>query len=57
MAGYDREAYWDKVAEEISSRNDLKIIAGDDEPYYRYKRKLFYSYSIPLIAAISQCWK
>ena len=41
MAGYDREAYWDKVAEEISSRNDLKIIAGDDEPYYRYKRKLF----------------
>src|SRR5262249_37066656 len=32
---------WDKVAENISARDDLKIIAGDDEPYYRYKRKLF----------------
>ena len=41
MPGYNKEAYWDKVAEEISSRDDLKIIAGDDEPYYRYKRKLF----------------
>jgi ubiquinone/menaquinone biosynthesis C-methylase UbiE len=41
MAGYNTEAYWDKVAQEIGSREDLKIIAGDDEPYYRYKRKLF----------------
>lgn len=38
---YNPETYWDKVAENIASRNDLNIIAGDDEPYYRYKRKLF----------------
>ena len=38
---YNPEAYWDKVASEIASRSDLKIIAGDDEPYYRYKRRRF----------------
>jgi ubiquinone/menaquinone biosynthesis C-methylase UbiE len=38
---YDREKYWDEVAENITSRTDLRIIAGDDEPYYRYKRKKF----------------
>lgn len=41
MAGYNTEAYWDQVAKEIAGREDLKIIAGDDEPYYRYKRKRF----------------
>ncbi len=25
----------------IKSRGDIKVIAGDDEPYYRYKRKRF----------------
>ena len=38
---YDPETYWDAVAENIDSRQDLKIIAGDDEPYYRYKRRRF----------------
>ena len=38
---YNPETYWDTVAENISSRSDLKIIAGDDEPYYRYKRRRF----------------
>lgn len=38
---YNPETYWDTVAENISSRQDLKIIAGDDEPYYRYKRRRF----------------
>lgn len=38
---YNPETYWDTVAENISSREDLKIIAGDDEPYYRYKRRRF----------------
>jgi ubiquinone/menaquinone biosynthesis C-methylase UbiE len=38
---YNPEIYWDNVARHIDSRNDLKIIAGDDEPYYRHKRKLF----------------
>ena len=38
---YNPETYWDNVAETISSRQDVKIIAGDDEPYYRYKRRRF----------------
>jgi ubiquinone/menaquinone biosynthesis C-methylase UbiE len=38
---YNPEIYWDNVAKSIAARNDLKIIAGDDEPYYRYKRKRF----------------
>ncbi|MGZ5221305.1 MAG: class I SAM-dependent methyltransferase [Chitinophagaceae bacterium] len=38
---YNPEAYWDNVAENIQSREDLRIIAGDDEPYYRYKRRRF----------------
>lgn len=38
---YNLETYWDAVAENISSRQDLKLIAGDDEPYYRYKRRRF----------------
>jgi ubiquinone/menaquinone biosynthesis C-methylase UbiE len=38
---YNPETYWDEVAATISSRTDLKLIAGDDEPYYRYKRKRF----------------
>jgi len=38
---YNPEIYWDNVAQHINSRNDLKVIAGDDEPYYRYKRRSF----------------
>jgi len=38
---YDPEIYWDKVAEYINMRSNVKTIAGDDEPYYRYKRALF----------------
>jgi ubiquinone/menaquinone biosynthesis C-methylase UbiE len=38
---YNPEAYWDKVAGNIAARDGLNIIAGDDEPYYRYKRKRF----------------
>lgn len=39
--GYNTEKYWDEVANQISNRSDVQLIAGDDEPYYRYKRKLF----------------
>jgi ubiquinone/menaquinone biosynthesis C-methylase UbiE len=38
---YNIEDYWDKVAQKISIRPDGKVIAGDDEPYYRYKRQKF----------------
>jgi hypothetical protein len=30
---YDPELYWDEVAEHINKRDDLKTVAGDDEPY------------------------
>ncbi len=38
---YNVENYWNKVAENITLRTDTKLIAGDDEPYYRYKRNEF----------------
>jgi ubiquinone/menaquinone biosynthesis C-methylase UbiE len=38
---YHPESYWNKVAVQISRREDQNYIAGDDEPYYRYKRKKF----------------
>ncbi|MEN8226546.1 MAG: class I SAM-dependent methyltransferase [Bacteroidota bacterium] len=39
---YHPEGYWTKVGERIEEReNGKNIIAGDDEPYYRYKRKEF----------------
>jgi len=38
---FNQEAYWDKVAKNIAIRQDTSFIAGDDEPYYRYKRKRF----------------
>ncbi|MBY0477432.1 MAG: class I SAM-dependent methyltransferase [Chitinophagaceae bacterium] len=38
---YNPETYWDEVAKHISERKDIKLIAGDDEPFYRYKRNKF----------------
>jgi len=38
---YHPEPYWNEVAKRISRREKAKIIAGDDEPYYRYKREKF----------------
>lgn len=38
---YEPREYWNKVAKRIADRNTKSIIAGDDEPYYRYKRKKF----------------
>lgn len=39
--GYRPEPYWSEVAQRIRSRGKDNVIAGDDEPYYRYKRKKF----------------
>ena len=36
---YTPEIYWDNVAAAIEQRSHDNIIAGDDEPYYVYKRK------------------
>lgn len=38
---YHPEPYWDNVAERIKERKDNEILAGDDEPYYKYKRDRF----------------
>lgn len=35
---YQPEPYWSEVAGRIASRADQNIIAGDDEPFYDYKR-------------------
>lgn len=41
-ANYHPEEYWSEVGSRIEEReNGKNIIAGDDEPYYRYKRKEF----------------
>ena len=40
MPNYDPETYWSRVAEEIQKRGE-NYVAGDDDPYYRYKRRKF----------------
>ncbi len=39
--GYDIEPYWSRVAAEIETRSTGNCVAGDDDPYYRYKRAKF----------------
>jgi ubiquinone/menaquinone biosynthesis C-methylase UbiE len=41
MPNYHPEPYWSEVANRIKARKGKNIIAGDDEPFYRYKRKKF----------------
>lgn len=42
MSQYHPEPYWSDVAKRIKNRGEGgKVIAGDDEPYYRYKRQRF----------------
>ena len=38
---YHPEPYWSEVANRIKQRGGANVIAGDDEPYYRYKRQRF----------------
>ena len=40
-AMYNVEEYWSNVADRIDGRSGRNIIAGDDEPYYRLKRRKF----------------
>jgi len=40
VPNYDPETYWSRVAEEIQKRGE-NYVAGDDNPYYRYKRRKF----------------
>jgi ubiquinone/menaquinone biosynthesis C-methylase UbiE len=34
-------SYWDEVARQIKLRKGRNLVAGDDEPYYKYKRNKF----------------
>jgi len=38
---YDPETYWSRVGQAIERRAGENFIAGDDNPYYRYKRLKF----------------
>ncbi len=38
---YHPEPYWSTVAKRIGGRAGKNVVAGDDEPYYRYKRERF----------------
>jgi len=40
---YNLEEYWGNVAKQLKGRSDNTevLIAGDNEPYYNYKRKVF----------------
>jgi SAM-dependent methyltransferase len=41
MTGYHPKEYWNEVAQRITTRNNGSLLAGDEEPYYEYKRKEF----------------
>lgn len=41
IKNYHPEDYWSEVADRIHKREDGNIVAGDDTPYYRYKRNRF----------------
>jgi SAM-dependent methyltransferase len=41
MDNYDPESYWSSVGEQIKSRDRESHVAGDDNPYLRYKRRKF----------------
>jgi SAM-dependent methyltransferase len=38
---YHVETYWSRVADEIRGRGPGNYVAGDDDPYHRYKRAKF----------------
>jgi SAM-dependent methyltransferase len=38
---YNPETYWSRVGQEIEKRAGDNVIAGDDNPYYSYKRAKF----------------
>ncbi len=42
MTDYDAAAHWSEVAAKAGERDaGGRLVAGDDAPYYRYKRRLF----------------
>src|ERR1700681_28092 len=49
MPDKNMEQHWSSVGDEIQSRPDENLLAGDDAPYYRYKADLFSTKFLPLV--------
>lgn len=47
MSSKDPEGHWSAVGQRIRQRTAGKEIAGDDSPYFRYKRSLFVGKLLP----------
>jgi hypothetical protein len=41
QGAYHPESYWSRVANEIKKRGPQNCLAGDDNPFFRYKRQKF----------------
>lgn len=41
QSAYDVESYWSRVARQIAARERGNVVAGDDDPFWRYKREKF----------------
>ncbi len=54
---YHPEPYWSTVAKRIGGRAGKNVVAGDDEPYYRYKRERFLEMLSTVDFAGSPYWK
>ena len=46
---YDKDRHWSSVGDQIRSRSDDNVLAGDDAPYYRYKADLFSTKFLPQV--------
>jgi ubiquinone/menaquinone biosynthesis C-methylase UbiE len=49
MSESDTSEHWSAVGKEILSRESNQELAGDDSPYYRYKRDLFLKRFLPKV--------
>jgi SAM-dependent methyltransferase len=50
MAEYEADEHWSAVADKAARRSRHgRLVAGDDAPYYRYKRRLFVEEFLPQI--------
>ncbi|MGH8666525.1 MAG: class I SAM-dependent methyltransferase [Burkholderiales bacterium] len=54
MSDYRPEPYWSRVAEQIANRGE-NYVAGDDDPYYRYKRRRFLNNFLDTIPVDGKC--
>ena len=53
---YNPETYWSRVGQEIEKRAGDNVIAGDNNPYYAYKRSKFLRRFLPPISS-ANTWR